>query len=200
MPRLSQASTSQASQRSSRGELSQRTTKALARPQNFDNMVKSAVKVILSASVGKLPFKRADIVKLSLNGEQKYFASVFEAATNVLVDVYNYEIHEVKKSEQSLFILTSALPALSAKQFNDEQKAQILLLYFVLTFIFMKGGAVLEEELWDFLKNLKIDLTDDSYFGDTKHLVEDTFIKQLYLVKQKQKILSTDEKVWVPFF
>ncbi|XP_026672384.1 non-structural maintenance of chromosomes element 3 homolog isoform X2 [Ceratina calcarata] len=68
---------------------------------------------------------------------------------------------------------------------SASEKSQQVLLFLVLTHIFMHEQLCTEGSLSNFLGNLGIDLDRNyhPYFGDVKHLVSEVFVAQKYLDK-----------------
>ncbi|KAG8033878.1 hypothetical protein G9C98_008359 [Cotesia typhae] len=57
------------------------------------------------------------------------------------------------------------------------------------------------DELWEFFMNLNIiseDESQHSYFGNVKSLISDKFVKQLYLIKSKQRETDSVLFEWGP--
>lgn len=57
----------------------------------------------------------------------------------------------------------------------------------------MKGGAVQENSLWSFLERLHIKPERHDFFGDVKKAVNETFLKQMYLKREKVEIETGDK-------
>lgn len=68
-----------------------------------------------------------------------------------------------------------------------EKQPETTLLYLLLTYIFMKGNDVPELSVVKFLDSLQINLEDENhpYFGNVKKHITETFVKQLYLTRNK---------------
>lgn len=130
------------------------------------------------------------MIKIALNGEQKNFAPHLDGATKLLKDIYGFQIHDLKNAT---FIMTSESSACSPDEFTREQKSQYTLLHLILSFIFMRGGQVTEVSLWEYLSDFEINPGRHDYFGDVKKLVEETFVKQLYLDRVKQAVENSTE-------
>nr|XP_012152254.1 PREDICTED: melanoma-associated antigen G1-like isoform X2 [Megachile rotundata] len=63
---------------------------------------------------------------------------------------------------------------------------QQVLLFLILTHIFMSEESCSEESLWNFLTNLDISCSDNQnhhYFGNVKRLITEVFVGQKYLDK-----------------
>lgn len=170
-------------------------------------MKNAIIKYILSTTAKKLPFKNIDIVKQCLRGEQKWFIHLYPEIEETLSDVsksvpqsspvfyicilcdiiqvYGLQIHEVKEKTGKLYLVTSEQHAGSEAEYTAEERVHLRLRLLVLSYIFMKGGQVLEPALFGFLRRLGIEEEPDEYFGEFKKYIGETFVKQLYLKKEK---------------
>lgn len=81
--------------------------------------------------------------------------------------------------------MTSEFEAGSQVEWTVRQREDHRLLFIVLSYIFMKGGKVIEPVLFGFLKKLHIEEEPHDYFGYFKKTITETFVKQLYLKKDK---------------
>lgn len=186
-------------------------------------MKNAMIRFILNAAVKKTPFKSIDIVKQCLNNEQKWFANLLPEVEEALVDVstfrfhfisliefwkqiisiafeqvYGLTIHEIKDKTGKIYLITSEFGCESVDECSDRQREETRLLFIVLAYIFMKGGQVIEQALFGFLRKLQLDEDHDEYFGFYKKKITKTFIKQHYLKKEKIEMESGNvEERWV---
>lgn len=159
---------------------------------DLDQMVINMVKVILNLSVNKHPIKKPDLVKNALAGNGRLFPKVIGQAMNELSDVYGYKLIETERNKT--FILISTVASGSVLDLNEDFRRKYTLLYLILGYIFMKNGSIPEQGLWDFLAKLNIlDDEEHSYFGNVRKLVNETFLKQTYLVRTKQVVEGMNE-------
>lgn len=87
-------------------------------------------------------------------------------------------------------MLTSEITAGSQIELTTIQRQEIRLLLIVLSYIFMKGGRVMEPVLFTFLKKMHIEEEPHEYFGNFKKSITETFVKQMYLRKEKIEMES----------
>lgn len=175
------------------------------------SMKNSMIRYILNVSSKKTPFKSADIVKHCLKGEQKMFVHLLPEVEDMLSDVsisikilsfdalnidcmllqvYGLRVSEVKEKTNKFYLTTSEFACGSASEFHSSQKPDLRLLLIVLSYIFMKGGRVLEPALFAFLRKLRIEEEPHEYFGYFKKNINEKFVKQLYLKKEKVEMES----------
>lgn len=118
------------------------------------------------------------------------------------------------------FICISKISGASSVELTDEQRRNLKLLFLVLSYIYMKGESVLEGKklfilrkalifnlvciqfvcliapLFAFLRKMDNEDADHPPFGDYKKIITETFVKQLYLKREKVVLESggTDER------
>jgi len=145
-------------------------------------LISSVIKCLFMADHSKQPVQKTQIVKNVLGGNGKIFRSIIEKVNRQLSEVFGYDLIEVENNKYILVNeIENQIPHLT---FRDSHKQ--VLLYLVLTHIFMYGESCKEEIIWHFLENLGI-ITDNNfqheYFGDIKQLVTVEFVNQRYLEK-----------------
>ncbi|XP_055679343.1 melanoma-associated antigen D2 [Lutzomyia longipalpis] len=151
--------------------------------QEFEKRV---LKYFLAVGEKKVPFKKIDVLNAIPDlRNNKSFVEIFNSANFHLSQVFGFKIQEIQQKNNKVYIvvpksITSHLVIPPRKQ------PEKILLYIVLTYIFMKGGEVPEAILWAFLKKFEITIDEDhDYFGNVRKFLTETFIKQLYLVREK---------------
>lgn len=92
---------------------------------------------------------------------------------------------EIKERSGKFYLVTSEVSPGSEAELTTSQRQEIRLLFLVLSYIFMKGGRIIEPVLFTFLAKLHIEEEPHEYFGEFKKLITDTFVKQMYLKKEK---------------
>lgn len=103
-----------------------------------------------------------------------------------MVKVYGLQFNEVKEKTGKYYFVTSEFAPGSEAELTVGQREEQRLLFLVLSYIFMKGGKVIEPVLFGFLKKLHIDEDEPhEYFGYFRKNITETFVKQLYLRKEK---------------
>ncbi|XP_061394736.1 uncharacterized protein LOC133330306 [Musca vetustissima] len=148
---------------------------------------------ILNGISCKLPMKEKDMCT-ALNIKGKMFSMAFQQAKLVLQETYGICLAEVPdtKSGKAL-ICYNEDTAKCQLLYDEEQLQQLTLLFIVLSYLFMRGSDspdkhnTTEEDLINFLSGLRISFDCcHEYFGaNVKKLLTETFVKQLYLKRDK---------------
>lgn len=161
---------------------SQKVTQASQSAVNINEFVTKTVKMVLPYAVSKLPVKRAELTNQAMNGEARATGQVLEKAKEVLAQIYQLDLIELKESKVKQYIIVSSQPAVTIEEYTDEQLPELVLLYLILEYIYMKSGEVTDIALYEYLARFEILMDEEhEYFGDVKHLVHDVFPKQHYL-------------------
>lgn len=107
--------------------------------------------------------------------------------------MYGIEVHEIRENTNRFFLCSSEIPIATEDQLTQQQRSESSLVYLVLSYIFMKGGAVLDNVLWAFFDKIGIYTREQhEHFGDAKKLIMETFVKQMYLKKEKIEVEGCD--------
>lgn len=151
----SNPSTSKAPQQQSGLESSDESSDSDQKPQNSSlNLVASNipvlvtnfVKYIINHSCNKYPIKRADMSK-SLNIPPKEFSEVYDEAQEILKEIYGIDLVEVPETKSGKLYMTCSLFTNSSfNAVSEEQRREGLLLFIILSYIFMKGGDIQERK------------------------------------------------------
>lgn len=175
----------------SQSQRTQRSQKTQIDPEKIDELSIKMFNYILNFSTNKIPIKKAEMVKSVLDKQDRLFNPVMDKTGEDLKEIFGYKCVEVPNKKPKQFIVVSTIPNYTLDVDSDEndELRQATLLFIILSFIFMKGGKVKENVLWMYiLKQLGVEKDDDAdhyYFGDVKKTVNELFIKQLYLSRDK---------------
>lgn len=104
--------------------------------------------------------------------------------------MYGLVIHEIKEKTGKFLLVTSEFSSGSEIEYTASDREELRLLLIVLPYIFMKGGKVIEQNLFGFLKKLNVEEEPHESFGYFKKSITELFIKQLYLRKEKIEMES----------
>uniref|UniRef100_A0A1I8MPZ8 Uncharacterized protein n=1 Tax=Musca domestica TaxID=7370 RepID=A0A1I8MPZ8_MUSDO len=148
---------------------------------------------ILNGISNKLPLKEKDM-SATLNIKGRMFNVAFQQAKLALQETYGIVVTDVPDTRSGkAFICYNEDAAKCHLLYDEDQLRQLTLLFIVLSYLFMRGSdapdknSTTEEDLIHFLSGLRI--TFDScheYFGaNVKKLLTETFVKQLYLKRDK---------------
>ncbi|XP_074114944.1 non-structural maintenance of chromosomes element 3 homolog isoform X1 [Cotesia typhae] len=189
--------------------MSQRARRQIATQQapadNLDLLASRVIKYLLEKSHKKYPVKASDIKKFVLGKHAEHFRPVMVIAKDRLRKIFGYNL--VNTTGAQYFIINMIVNEhLKALPRSDVEAREQTLLFLVLSFIFMcaennQNAIVVEDELWEFFMNLNIiseDESQHSYFGNVKSLISDKFVKQLYLIKSKQRETDSVLFEWGP--
>ncbi|XP_049775277.1 non-structural maintenance of chromosomes element 3 homolog isoform X1 [Schistocerca cancellata] len=170
--------------------MSQRNLSQDASEERLDALASETLRYLLGLAHTKLPVKRQDITKNVLKDYSKNFKAVMERTKRFLNEDYGIDVAEVGTSAgNKSYILINQfrykdIPS-SSRFVSDSMKSQQILLMIVLSFVFMKGGVVKEDVLWEFLIRLGLIKKGSNAiherFGDVNKFVSQDFIRQLYL-------------------
>lgn len=129
--------------------VNQRTPKASGLKENeLETMSNNLVKYFLNFSDLKVPVKRLIVAK-SLNIPTKHFLEVLAVCKKKMFDVYGLEVAEVEHGNAKVFIVyPDKNYFVVPEQIPEHQRQEQVLLFIILSYIFMKGGAVQDSELY----------------------------------------------------
>lgn len=146
-------------------------------------LINSVIRYVFAADKSKHPIQKNQIIKNILNGNGRLFRTIIEKVNRELSEVFGFELMEIESNRYILVNnIENNLPHLI---FHNSSKQ--LLLYLILTHIFMYGEACPEDILWNFLRSLGI-ITNNNfqneYFGDVKQLMTVDFVNERYLERK----------------
>ncbi|XP_049638662.1 non-structural maintenance of chromosomes element 3 homolog [Suncus etruscus] len=171
-------------------------------PAQLELKVAELVQFLLVKDQRKLPVRRADMLRHVAGDYRDVFAELLRRAAERLLDVFGYRLVELEPRSHT-YVLVNALEPVEAdaEVRGDQGTPTTGLLMIVLGLIFMKGNAVKETEVWDFLRRLGVHpARRHLVFGDPKKLITEDFVRQRYL--DYRRIPHTDpvdyELQWGP--
>lgn len=103
------------------------------------------------------------------------------------------EVNTLKDDKLGRILLcVSSVSAATPYEYTVLERSDLRLLMVVLAYIFMKGGEVFENVLFGFLD--KLDIADEPHedLGYFKRLINETFVRQLYLRKSTVRLDAGD--------
>ncbi|XP_040298006.1 non-structural maintenance of chromosomes element 3 homolog [Bufo bufo] len=151
-------------------------------PEQVSLKVGELVQYLLIKDQKKLPIKRADIVKNVVKEYKDVYLEILQRAKKALLDVFGFQLEEID-TKNHIYILINNLDRVDGDEMKvDDNTAKMGLLTVILSLIFMKGNTAKEAAIWETLRRLRIDPSEQhTDFGDVKKLVTDEFVKQKYL-------------------
>ncbi|NWS10422.1 NSE3 protein, partial [Pachyramphus minor] len=162
------------------------------------------VQFLLVKDQKKIPIKRLDMLKNVIREYRDAYMEILNQAGRILQEVrkgpgafgveppqgltlfppqtFGLKLVEIDPKVHS-YILVSSLPCAEANHpCRDKEKEKMGLLVVILSFIFMKGNAVKDSALWEFLRWLRVHPGEQhEIFGDVQKLVTEEFVRQKYL-------------------
>ncbi|KAM9855350.1 necdin-like 2 [Aulostomus maculatus] len=125
----------------------------------------------------KIPTRRADLVKHILKEYKNIYPEVMKKAAHTFDQVFGLKLVEID-AKNHLYILINKLEAAP----SNLTVPKTGLLFVILSVIFMKGGVIRENLIWNMLKKLRVDPGENhKELGDVKKVITDEFVRQRYL-------------------
>lgn len=159
----------------------QRALENLSREQ-VDQKTAEVVQYFLVKDQKKIPIRRADIVKHVVKEYRSIYPELIKRAAQTFDKVFGLKLVEID-TKNHLYILVNNLEAAEGESpINTPANPKMGLLFVILSVVFMKGGAVRENLVWNILKKLRVDPGEKhDEFGDVKKVILDEFVRQRYL-------------------
>lgn len=152
--------------------------------EDDDQLVNNVIQYLLVLDGGKQIVNKTRIIKNIFGNRGRRFLSVMNKAKDVLSEVFGYDLIEF---EGNKYMLVNKIPNdLPHIYPSGSEGSQQVLLFIVLTHVFMLQNSCSEESLSKFLANLDIPYADNNqhvYFGNVKYLINEVFVAQKYLNK-----------------
>ncbi|XP_076675014.1 non-structural maintenance of chromosomes element 3 homolog [Andrena cerasifolii] len=186
------------------GPFSQRSQNSLPDPgisEEQNQLVSSLIRYLFGMGREKQAINKSRMMKAVFGGQGKHFHETLNKAKTHLSKIFGYQLMEL---EGNKYILVNQLENTLLHEYTlAAERRQQVLLFLVLTHIFMHQELCGEDLLWDFLTRLGIQCSDnhhDNYFGNVKHLVTEVFVDQKYLdktVAEKTDVVKVEYR-WGP--
>ncbi|TDG52472.1 hypothetical protein AWZ03_001302 [Drosophila navojoa] len=189
------ASTSRnASQRrnTSRSQQSIIVSQAEIQHVEIDQQVRAILNFILCHSANKVPIKHNDLVPLT-DGKAEVNKRL-PLVTQLLEKRYGIKLVQLEGNPKRYICIAEAPPT-STFELTAAQRPQFTLLYIILTYVFLRGCHLEESKLFTMLDTLGVNVHEEhEYFGsDISKLVEETFVKQEYLKRERSQLNPFDD-------
>ncbi|XP_029049902.1 melanoma-associated antigen D2-like [Osmia bicornis bicornis] len=167
--------------------------------EDQNELVNSLIRYLLVLDREKQVVSKAHLVKNVFNNGGRQFHPTLNKAKILLSKIFGYQLVELPGNKYILVNeIRNEIPHIYP---TAEEGRQQVLLFMVLTHIFMQEESCTEETLWSFLTNLEIlrsDNQDHDYFGNVKQLITEVFVAQRYLEKVVTNSNDAIEYKWGP--
>ncbi|XP_043080211.1 necdin-like 2 [Puntigrus tetrazona] len=159
--------------------------------EQVDRKVAEVVQFILIKDQRKIPIRRADIAKHVVKEYKAIYTEIMNKVCLKFDQVFGLELVEIDQKNH-IYILINKLEPIHGEPLSmRSENPKIGLLLVILSVVFMKGGVIKENLVWNTLKKLRVDPGEKhDQFGDIKKVVTDEFVRQKYL--EYVKIPHTD--------
>ncbi|XP_026223125.1 necdin-like 2 isoform X2 [Anabas testudineus] len=146
-----------------------------------DQKTAEVVQYFLVKDQKKIPIRRADLVKHVLKEYRSIYPEIMKRAARTFDQVFGLKLIEID-TKNHMYILINKLETAEGAPPINPSNPKMALLFVILSVIFMKGGVVKENVIWNTLKKLRVDPADKhEEFGDVKKVLTDEFVRQRYL-------------------
>ncbi|XP_051947690.1 necdin-like 2 isoform X1 [Xyrauchen texanus] len=157
----------------------------------IDRKVAEVVQFILIKDQKKIPIRRADVAKHVMKEYKAIYPEVINRVRRTFEQVFGLKLVEIDSKNHIYILINKLEPVQNEPVSMRPGNPKTGLLFVILSVIFMKGGVVKENVVWNTLKKLRVDAGEKhDDFGDVKKVITDEFVRQKYL--EYVKIPHTD--------
>ncbi|XP_045912147.1 necdin-like 2 [Micropterus dolomieu] len=151
-------------------------------PSQVDQKTAEVVQYFLVKDQKKIPIRRADLVKHVVKEYRTIYPEIMKRAARIFETVFGLKLVEIDTKNHMYILINRFETAEAASPITNPTNPKMGLLFVILSVIFMKGGVVRENLIWNTLKKLRVDPGEKhEEFGDVKKVVTDEFVRQRYL-------------------
>ncbi|XP_075957765.1 necdin-like 2 [Anarhichas minor] len=151
-------------------------------PAQVDQKTAEVVQYFLVKDQKKIPVRRADLVKHVVKEYRTIYPEIMKRASRTFDQVFGLKMIEIDAKNHMYILINKLEPGDGASPIKSPTNPKMGLLFVILSVIFMKGGVVRENLIWNTLKKLRVDPGEKhEEFGDVKKVVTDEFVRQRYL-------------------
>lgn len=154
----------------------------------MEALVDELVSYLLIANQSKIAIKRQDIIKHVFKDNSKAFSGVLNQAKAKLENVFGLKLVELEKN---CFLLVNNIASAFPEDFEPDDHTRRGLLMTILSLILLDGNEIGENELYENLRKIGVDVDHQhDVFGDVRQLINENFVKQMYLECEKQTAMD----------
>ncbi|XP_029282366.1 non-structural maintenance of chromosomes element 3 homolog [Cottoperca gobio] len=151
-------------------------------PAQVDQKTAEVVQFFLVRDQKKIPVRRADLVKHVVKEYRNIYPEIMKRAARTFDQVFGLKMVEIDAKNHMYILINKLETVQGASPVNSPANPKMGLLFVILSVIFMKGGVVRENLIWNTLRKLRVDAGEKhEEFGDVKKVVTDEFVRQRYL-------------------
>ncbi|XP_026189501.1 necdin-like 2 [Mastacembelus armatus] len=151
-------------------------------PAQVDQKTAEVVQYFLMKDQKKIPIRRAGLVKDVVKEYRNIYPEIMKRAERLFDQVFGLKLVEIDKKNHMYILINKLETVEGSSPINTPTSPKMGLLFVILSIIFMKGGVVRENLIWNTLKKLRVDPGEKhEEFGDVKRVVTDEFVRQRYL-------------------
>ncbi|KAK9953877.1 hypothetical protein ABG768_015997 [Culter alburnus] len=148
----------------------------------IDRKVAEVVQFILIKDQKKIPIRRADIGKHVIKDYKHIYTDIINRVCRTFEQVFGLKLVETDPKNHIYILINKLEPIHGEPVSMRPENPKKGLLFVILSVIFMKGGVIKENLVWNTLKKLRVDPGEKhDEFGDVKKVVTDEFVRQKYL-------------------
>ncbi|KAK2885964.1 hypothetical protein Q8A67_016801 [Cirrhinus molitorella] len=148
----------------------------------IDRKVAEVVQFILIKDQKKIPVRRADIGKHVIKEYKAINAEILTRVCRKFEQVFGLKLVEIDQKNHIYVLINKLEPIPEEPVSMRPGNPKTGLLFVILSVIFMKGGVIKENLVWNTLKKLRVDPGEKhDNFGDIKKVVTDEFVRQKYV-------------------
>lgn len=148
----------------------------------IDRKVAEVVQFILIKDQKKIPIRRADIGKHVIKEYKAIYIEIMNRVCRKFDQVFGLNLVEIDPKNHIYILINKLEPIHGEPMSMRPGNPKTGLLFVILSVIFMKGGVIKENLVWNTLKKLRVDPGEKhEEFGDVKKVVTDEFVRQKYL-------------------
>lgn len=151
-------------------------------PAQVDQKTAEVVQYFLVKDQKKIPIRRADLVKHVVKEYRNIYPEIMKRASRIFDQVFGLKLVEIDPKNHMYILINKLETPEGVSPITRPASPKTGLLFVILSVIFMKGGVVRENLIWNTLKKLRVDPGEKhEEFGDVKKVVTDEFVRQRYL-------------------
>ena len=199
---MSESGDSPSSQKEESPSTSQALPNAESLPRNvIDDRVADMVEFLLLKYRTKELTTKAEMLNVVIKDYQDHFPEIFREASECLQLAFGVDVKEVNPSDDSYALVTTLGLTCDGLMSDGETMPKNGILIVILSMIFMEGGCVSEEKVWEVLNVMGVyDGTEHFIYGEPRELITRVLVQEQYF--EYRQVPNSDparyEFLWGP--